>query len=58
MYVDNILSIIAKYIHAYMDICDGITVLGENLHTVDISRTTYLPCLINVVCEQPLTHNK
>ena len=25
----------------------------ENLHTVDISRTTYLPRLVNAVCEWP-----
>ena len=29
------------------------TVIGENLHTVDISSTTYLPRLVNVVCECP-----
>ena len=28
----------------------------ENLHTVDISRTTYLPRLVNVVCERSLRH--
>ena len=30
------------------------TVIKENLHIVDISRTTYLPCFVNIVCERPL----
>ena len=30
-------------------------VIRENLHTVDIFSTTYLPRLVNVVCECPLT---
>ena len=29
----------------------------ENLHTVDISSTTYLPRLVNVVKERPLRRN-
>ena len=29
--------------------------IRENLHTVDISSTTYLPRLVNVVKEQPLS---
>ena len=29
-------------------------VIGENLHIIDIFRTTYLPRLFNVVCEGPL----
>jgi hypothetical protein len=29
-------------------------VIRENTHTVDISSTPYLPCLVNVVCERPL----
>ena len=31
------------------------TVIWKNLHTVDISSTTYLPRLVNVVCERPLS---
>ena len=31
------------------------TVIGEYLHTVGISYTTYLPCLVNAVCERPQT---
>jgi hypothetical protein len=27
---------------------------GENLHTVNISSTTYLPCVVNAVCERPI----
>ena len=27
--------------------------IWENLHTVDISSTTYLPCLVNVIKERP-----
>ena len=30
------------------------TVIRENLYTVDISSTTYLPRLVKVVCERPL----
>ena len=29
--------------------------IGENLHTIDISRTPYRPRLGNVVCERPQT---
>ena len=32
-----------------------ITDISENLHTVDISSATYLPRLVNVVKERPLT---
>ena len=33
--------------------------IWQNLHTVDISSTTYLPRRVNVVCERPLTlHSK
>ena len=31
------------------------TVIEKNLHMVDISSTTYLSCLVNVVCERPFT---
>ena len=34
---------------------NSFTVIRKNLHTVDISRTTYLPRLVNVVCKHPLT---
>ena len=27
---------------------------GENLHTVNTSSTTYLPCVVNAVCERPI----
>ena len=39
-----------------VDICEGIPFKkkGENPHTVDISSNTYLPSLVNVVCERPL----
>ena len=33
------------------------TVLGGNLHTLDISSTTYLPRLVNTVCERPLSQH-
>ena len=36
---------------------NSFTVTGENLHTVDISSTPYLPLLVNVVCESPLNAN-
>ena len=42
--------------HPLVDICEGIPLLlliRENIHTIDITNTTYLPCLINVVCERP-----
>ena len=32
---------------------NSFTEIRENLHTVDISCTTYLPRLVNVVCECP-----
>ena len=56
-YVDKILPIIdhlpvtfeREFLHVLL------IVIRENLHTVDISRTTYLPRLVNVVCECPLT---
>ena len=36
---------------------DMLTVMKANLHTVDISSTTYLPCFVNVVKERPLRAN-
>ena len=33
---------------------NSFTAIKENLHTVDVSSTTYLPRLVNVVCECPL----
>ena len=38
-----------------VDICEGIYLLFimSNLHTVDIFTATYLPHLVNVVCERP-----
>ena len=33
---------------------NSFTGIGENMHTVDISSTPYLICLVNVVCEWPL----
>ena len=33
---------------------NSFTVISENLHTVDISCTTYLPYLVNIVYERPL----
>ena len=30
-------------------------VVRENLHTNDISSTSYLPRLVNILCERPLT---
>ena len=45
-YVDQILPIIA-HLHTYLNI-------GKiNMHTVDISRTTYLHRLVNVIKERP-----
>ena len=35
--------------------CHPLTVIWENVHTDDIFRTTYLPYLVNIVCEWPLT---
>ena len=37
-----------------VDICDGISLmfLGENLQTIDILSTTYLPRFVNIVCER------
>ena len=32
---------------------NSLTVLSENLHIVDISSTTHLPRLVNVVKERP-----
>ena len=37
-----------------VDICEWIPG-KENLSTAEISRTTYLPCLVNVVCGHPLS---
>ena len=40
-----------------VDICEGILLIlniRKNLRTVDISSTTYLPRLANVVSERPL----
>ena len=31
-----------------------VSIISENLHTVDISCSTYLPCLVNIVYERPL----
>ena len=40
-----------------VDICEGIlSEMRENLHTVDIFSTTYLPRLVTVVCECPLIY--
>ena len=39
-----------------VEIYEGIPLLRENLHTADFSSTTYLPCLVNVVCECSITH--
>ena len=33
---------------------NSFTVMRKNMYTVDISSTTYLPRLANVVCERPL----
>ena len=33
-------------------------VIRENLHTINISSTTYLPCLVNIVKEWPLTKSR
>jgi hypothetical protein len=33
-------------------------VIRENMHTVEIYSTTYLPRLVNVVCERPLIIQK
>ena len=41
-YIDNILPII-DHLPTSVDICEGIPLLRENLHIVDISSTTYLP---------------
>ena len=30
--------------------------IRENLHIINISSTTYLPCLVKVVKERPLTY--
>ena len=37
-----------------IDIGEGIPLLLENLHIIDISSTTYLPYFVNVVKERPL----
>ena len=36
---------------------NSFSVIRENLHAVDIFRTTYLPRFVNVVCEWPLSTN-
>ena len=36
------------------DICDVLYCYMKNMHTIDISSSTYLPRLVNVVCESPL----
>ena len=58
-YIDNILSIISHLPIMYpplhlVGICQGIPL---PLHTLEISSTTYLPRLVNVVCERPLSEN-
>ena len=58
-YVDPILSIITQLPIMYpplhlVDICQGIPL---PLHTLEISSTTYIPRLVNVVCERPLSEN-
>ena len=46
-YVDKILSIYDRNIF--------FTLIGENLNIVEIFITTYLPRLVDVVCECPLS---
>ena len=58
-YVDQILPIIDHLPTPEIDIREEIYLLlriRKNLHNVEISSTyhTYLPCLVNVVCERPL----
>ena len=54
-YVDKILAFLTTYL-PQVDICEEIR---QNLHTVDIFSTTYLPRRVNVVCELPLAlHSK
>ena len=44
-----------NYVGKILTIIDHLpTIIEKNLHTVDISRTTYLSRLVNVVCERPL----
>ena len=39
-----------------VDICEGIPFcFKENLHNIEISSTTYLPRLVIIVIERPLT---
>ena len=52
-YVDKILPIIDLPIPCRHLWQNSFTVLGKNLHTVEISSTNYLPRLDNVVFEWP-----
>ena len=36
---------------------NSFTITRENLYTVDISYATYLPRLVNIVCERPLSYH-
>ena len=52
-YVDHIFPIIDR-----TDIGERIFLMlygNEKLHTADIFSTTYLPCLVNLVCERHLS---
>ena len=54
-YVDQILPNIDHLpTHGWHWRRNSFTIIWENLHTNNISSTTYLPCLVNVVKERPL----